>query len=166
KLLEYLELWKNTTILTTKEEVIVRKTEINNEYQLQLKLHEPRIRRVKEDVANVRLTELALHQTRIERHITSVNLILNEMKSNSLKTLTETLNKSEEQMNAAIQNAINSTLNKATKSSILLLLRKRVEHLANSHTERVRQALKLFRQDIENQIQTVNNSNLKLIESL
>ncbi|CAH8494001.1 unnamed protein product [Schistosoma turkestanicum] len=166
KLLEYLELWKNTTILTTKEEVIVKKTEINNEYQLQLKLHEPRIRRVKEDVANVRLTELALHQTRIERHVTSVNLILNEMKSNSLKTLIETLNKSEEQMNAAIQNAINSTLNKATKSSILLLLRKRVEHLANSHTERVRQALKLFRQDIENQIQTVNNSNLKLIESL
>lgn len=43
-----MEQWKNTTILAVKEEVIVRKTEIDDEYQLQLKLHEPRIRRVKE----------------------------------------------------------------------------------------------------------------------
>ncbi|CAH8606632.1 unnamed protein product [Schistosoma intercalatum] len=105
KILGYLEQWKNTTILAVKEEVIVRKTE----YQLQLKLHEPRIRRVKEafhiqlDVANVRLTELVFHQTRIERHITSVNLILNEMKINSTKSLIETINKSEEQMDEAIK---------------------------------------------------------------
>ncbi|CAH8598396.1 unnamed protein product [Schistosoma mattheei] len=166
KILEYLEQWKNTTILAVKEEVIVRKTEIDDEYQLQLKLHEPRIRRVKEDVANVRLTELVFHQTRIERHITSVNLILNEMKINSTKSLIETLNKSEEQMNEAIQQSIDSTISKATKSSTLLLLRKRIESFAESHTQCVRHALKEFRQNFENQIQTLNNSNLKLIESL
>ncbi|CAH8606690.1 unnamed protein product [Schistosoma intercalatum] len=166
KILEYLEQWKNTTILAVKEEVIVRKTEIDDEYQLQLKLHEPRIRRVKEDVANVRLTELVFHQTRIERHITSVNLILNEMKINSTKSLIETINKSEEQMNEAIQQSIDSTISKATKSSTLLLLRKRIESFAESHTQCVRHALKEFRQNFENQIQTLNNSNLKLIESL
>ncbi|CAH8642267.1 unnamed protein product [Schistosoma rodhaini] len=166
KILEYLEQWKNTTMLAMKEEVIVRKTEIDDEYQLQLKLHEPRIDRVKEDIVNVRLTELVLHQTRIDRHITSVNLILNEMKNNSTNSLIDTLNKSEEQMNESIQHSIDLTINKATKSSTLLLLRKRIEGYAESHTENVRQALKEFRQNFENQIQTVNNSNLKLIESL
>uniref|UniRef100_A0A5K4FCS5 DUF4455 domain-containing protein n=1 Tax=Schistosoma mansoni TaxID=6183 RepID=A0A5K4FCS5_SCHMA len=166
KILEYLEQWKNTTMLAMKEEVIVRKTEIDDEYELQLKLHEPRIDRVKEDIANVRLTELVLHQTRIDRHITSVNLILNEMKNNSTNSLIDTLNKSEEQMNESIQHSIDLTINKATKSSTLLLLRKRIEGYAESHTENVRQALKEFRQNFENQIQTVNNSNLKLIESL
>ncbi|XP_018653693.1 putative nuclease sbcCD subunit C [Schistosoma mansoni] len=121
KILEYLEQWKNTTMLAMKEEVIVRKTEIDDEYELQLKLHEPRIDRVKEDIANVRLTELVLHQTRIDRHITSVNLILNEMKNNSTNSLIDTLNKSEEQMNESIQHSIDLTINKATKSSTLFV---------------------------------------------
>ncbi|VDP62127.1 unnamed protein product [Schistosoma mattheei] len=39
------------------------------------------------------------------------------MKINSTKSLIETLNKSEEQMNEAIQQSIDSTISKATKSS-------------------------------------------------
>ncbi|KAK4467836.1 hypothetical protein MN116_008758 [Schistosoma mekongi] len=161
KILEYLEQWKGRTMLSIKEEIILRKTEVDNEYQLQMKLHEPRIHRVKEDVANVRLTELALHQTRIERHIASVNLILNEMKSNSIQVLIDNLNKSEEQMNKQIQCSIDSTINKATKSS-----KKHVENYAEIHIEYVRQSLKSFRNDVENQLQIVNNANLKLINSL
>ncbi|KAH8857181.1 Coiled-coil domain-containing protein [Schistosoma japonicum] len=166
KILEYLEQWKGRTMMSTKEEIILRKTEVNNEYQLQMKLHEPRTHRVKEDVANVRLTELALHQTRIERHIASVNLILNDMKLNSIQILIDNLNKSEEQMNKQIQCSIDSTMNKATKSSKLLLLRKRVENYAETHIDYVRQSLKSFRSDVENQLQIVNNANLKLINSL
>ncbi|CAH8602385.1 unnamed protein product [Heterobilharzia americana] len=166
KILEYLEQWKNTVTLSAKEESIVKRSENDNEYLMQIKLHESRIRRVKEDVANVRQAELVLHQTRIERHTTAVNIILNEMKINATKVLIETLNKSEERMNEEIQNAIDKVIAKATKSSTLLSLRKQVENYAAIHNERVRQALKTFRQELSNQVQTVNNSNLKLIESL
>nr|CAH8867578.1 unnamed protein product [Trichobilharzia regenti] len=166
KVLEYLEQWKSEVALATREETILRRSETDNEYLMQIKLHESRIRRVKEDVANVRQAELALHQTRIERHITAVSLILNEMKLNATKALIETLNKSEEQMADEIQKSTDKTISKATKSSTLLSLRKQVESHAAAHSERVREALKSFRQELNNQVQTVNNSNLKLIESL
>ncbi|KAF7242530.1 hypothetical protein EG68_11071 [Paragonimus skrjabini miyazakii] len=71
-----------------------------------------------QDVANVRLTELSLHRTRIQRHIDAVKLILQDLRSNIIGELNNQLDVSQSQMLERVEATVQHKLTQSTKSTM------------------------------------------------
>ncbi|VDP69056.1 unnamed protein product [Echinostoma caproni] len=164
--LTHFEEWRFKILDQVQEEVLLRKAEVEAEYELQLHLHEPRIRRSREDVANVRRTELVLHQARIDRHVEQVKLLLGDLQTRGVDEVDTQLDTMQTSMIESLQAAIRAKLTTATKSSMLRSLRNTVNDILDKYMNQVRECLRSFRQKLEYQTQEIRNSNMALVDTL
>ncbi|CAL8068199.1 unnamed protein product [Calicophoron daubneyi] len=185
--LAHLEGWRIKVAEDARSEANLLREEVAAEYEFQMSLHEPRIRRSREvdnhecdvspcvfalsmialkDVANVRLTELSLHQTRIERHIDAVRILLSDLRTCTKSDLIPKLDDLHIVMGKEVRAAIQAKMTQATKSSMLKALRNQVERITQNHMAKVREELRSFRQKIEEKVQTLRNSNDALMDAM
>ncbi|TPP62437.1 hypothetical protein FGIG_04585 [Fasciola gigantica] len=164
--LTHLEEWRFELLDQVQEEVLLRKAEAEAEYELQNRIHEQRIRRSREDVANVRRTELVLHQARIDRHVDYARLLLDDLHTRGVDGINTELDRLQAEMVETLQATIRAKLTTATKSSMLRSLREAVVSILDTYMNQVREHLRMFRQKLENQTQEIRNSTMALMENL
>ncbi|THD22669.1 hypothetical protein D915_006588 [Fasciola hepatica] len=164
--LTHFEEWRFKLLDQVQEEVLLRKAEAEAEYELQNRIHEQRIRRSREDVANVRRTELVLHQARIDRHVDHARLLLDDLHTRGVDGINTELDRLQAEMVETLQATIRAKLTTATKSSMLRSLKEAVVSILDTYMNQVREHLRMFRQKLENQTQEIRNSTMALMENL
>ncbi|GAA49541.1 hypothetical protein CLF_103205 [Clonorchis sinensis] len=157
------ELEKNNEV---EQELVLRREEINAEYDLQISLVEEQCHRCRENIVNVRLTELHFHQERIDLHVEYVKQEIDKTRSTVINELNARLDELETNMQREIKGLMDTRLPRASRLSMLETLRDTVEGITQVHMNNVRQVLRDTRQNLETLTRTLNASNLNLIGKL
>ncbi|TGZ74910.1 hypothetical protein CRM22_000662 [Opisthorchis felineus] len=157
------ELEKNNEV---EQELVLRQEEINAEYDLQISLLEEQCNRCRENIVNVRLTELHFHQERIDQHVEYLKQEIDKTCSTVINELNSRLDELETSMQAEIKGLMDTRLPRASRLSMLETLRDTVEGIAQVHMNNVRQVLRDTRQNLETLTRSLNASNLNLIGKL
>ncbi|KER27680.1 hypothetical protein T265_05313 [Opisthorchis viverrini] len=109
------ELEKNNEV---EQELVLRREEIHTEYDLQINLLEEQCQGCRENIVNVRLTELHYHQERIDLHVEYVKQEIDKARSTVISDLNARLDELETNMQAEIKRLMDTRLPRASRLSI------------------------------------------------
>ncbi|KAM4020362.1 coiled-coil domain-containing protein 180 [Anomaloglossus baeobatrachus] len=160
---EHLEGWFGDTVSGSHSIVLAKKEELKSEYDLRCHLHQPRGKRVKMDVHNVRAAELRLHSERVDRHCEGVKQALSDLREESVALI--------DRMKAETQNfrskisGMKTTFLKARKSDKLLALHSSLPSILDSHISGVQTAMRNYRQHLEELLGKLCDTNSDFIKS-
>ncbi|CAH8660358.1 unnamed protein product [Dicrocoelium dendriticum] len=158
--------WYWTVLDQTNEETVLRREEANAEFDLHIRLNETQAHRAREDIANVRLTEIVQHRTRIKRHEEAAKLLLADLQANAMLELNKLLDTLQSKTIEMIDKDLRPRMGNATKSVQLTALKCKFEDIVKEHMKKVCDSLLEARQRLEDRIKVIRNSNFMLVENL
>jgi hypothetical protein len=157
--LNHLERWKDEADERASSIVAAKTLEIEKELELRKHLHEPRIKRAKMDVHNVRAAELLMHEDRVERHCKGIEQTISNMEKKFITMQTDLIEAA--QQNKLIVSGIESEFATVTKSLRLMSLKDQLNKQLDSHTDFVKATLRNFRAKYDETISYLRTSNAK-----
>ncbi|KAM4696075.1 coiled-coil domain-containing protein 180 [Rhinophrynus dorsalis] len=160
---EHLEQWFDESISGSHGIVIAKKEELKLELDLLNRLHEPRSQHIEMDIHNVRAAELLLHSERVNRHCDGVNQALSQLKNES-SSLIEKMKQETLRFHNKIS-AMEKTFLNANKSEKLISLTKSLSSILDSHVSGVKTTLRNYRQEVEERLGSLCDTNSDLIKS-
>ncbi|XP_044161537.1 coiled-coil domain-containing protein 180 [Bufo gargarizans] len=160
---EHLEVWFDETASSSHSIVLAKKEELKSELDLRCHLHQPRSRRIKMDIHNVRAAELRLHSDRVDRHCEGVNDALDNLKQESI-LLIEKMKKETQNFRSKISGMENTFLN-GRKSDKLVTLCNSLPSILDSHNSGVQTAMRNYRQHVEEMLGKLCDTNSDFIKS-
>ena len=152
--------------LTSDRVKLMKVEEINNELDLRLHLHEPRVVRATQDVHNVRAAELLQHKDRVNQHCDGVQNALQSLRD-EFQTMIDEQGKETENFKRSVDE-LESSFGDATKPHQLKAIQGQVNGKLDEHMEIIRASVRHFRfslDDILNKLRTSNanfRKNLKI----
>ncbi|XP_072521084.1 coiled-coil domain-containing protein 180 [Salminus brasiliensis] len=140
-----------------------KKEELKSELDLRLHLHQPRAKRIKMDIHNVRAAELSLHQDRVDRHCKGILQALAELRTDFTE-LQIRQRKLTENFHTQIYN-MEDTFNTATKSDKLVKLVASLQTSLGKHMTVIQEVQRHFRQNTEVKFEGLREANALLMKS-
>ncbi|XP_029467811.1 coiled-coil domain-containing protein 180 isoform X2 [Rhinatrema bivittatum] len=160
---EHLEMWFDQAISESQSIVASKTDELTSELELSCHLQEPRAQRIEKDVRHVRAAELLLHQERVDSHCEGVKEALKKLKLEFI-LLKDNMKNETKNFRQTISNMEHIFLS-ATKSDKLVALSSSLRSRQDSHMERVRVALRNYRQHLEETLGILRDSNADFVKS-
>ncbi|KAK3514522.1 hypothetical protein QTP70_021500 [Hemibagrus guttatus] len=149
----------NHTVAT----VEAKKEKLKSELDLRIHLHQPRAKRIKMDVQNVRAAELILHQDRVDRHCKGVLQALDDLRTD-FNNLQVTQREIYENFRTKIY-SMEDTLYTATKSDMLLKLGASLQITLDEHISDIQDLQRQFRQNMEISLEGLREANAQLMKN-
>ncbi|XP_058230944.1 coiled-coil domain-containing protein 180-like [Hemibagrus wyckioides] len=140
-----------------------KKEKLKSELDLRIHLHQPRAKRIKMNVYNVRAAELILHEDRVDRHCRGVLQALDELRTD-FNNLQVTQREIYENFRAKI-NSMEDTLYAATKSDMLLKLSASIQFSLDEHFSDIQDLQRQFRQNMEIRLGGLREANAQLMKN-
>ncbi|GCC35897.1 hypothetical protein chiPu_0014386 [Chiloscyllium punctatum] len=160
---ELLESWFDKAMNKAKDIAVIKKKELKAELELQTHLHEPRGKRIKMDVFNVRAVELRLHREKVERHCKGVDEVLTKLKKDFKAVQSEHCNFIVEFRNN-IHN-LEEIFKTANKSERLINLLKSLHNRQEKYMDSVNKLLREFQNMLDKTLGKLQNDNAQFIAS-
>uniref|UniRef100_UPI00398F31EA coiled-coil domain-containing protein 180 isoform X2 n=1 Tax=Pristiophorus japonicus TaxID=55135 RepID=UPI00398F31EA len=160
---EHLEDWCDKAMENASNIIVIKKKEFKAEFELQNHLHEPRAKRIKMDVLNVRAVELRLHKQKVERHCKGVDEALKKLKNVFIALQAEHC-KYILKFNNSIY-ALEDIFKSAVKSDRLLTLVNSLQSKQDKYMENVDTLLRNFQQKLDKSLAKLHNDNERFIVS-
>lgn len=155
--------WASEAVERSNSVVAAKMEELKAELDLRMHLHEPRPLRAELDVHNVRAAELVMHSERVDRHVRGVIQTLSDARG-MYKNLSSDHNDLVNEFRRTIE-SLEDIFVKATRSSKLLALSTRLQEEQERYMEIIRKSLRKFRQQLDDTLQVVRESNANFIKS-
>ncbi|CAI9738402.1 Hypothetical predicted protein [Octopus vulgaris] len=162
-MLNHLDLWLVDAVKKAKQALEVKIEELDSELSLRIHLHQPRAKRIEEDIHDVRKDELVNHSKRITEHCQGVEDAFTDMKMklNQIKESQDALMADFESQIEAMEPAF---LN-VSKSEKLVSLRNNLTSKINKLMANIRKILREYRSDFDQDLQKVKDANATLMKS-
>ncbi|XP_042193356.1 coiled-coil domain-containing protein 180 [Callorhinchus milii] len=156
-LFEHFEDWYEIALENARTIIMGQNEEFKGELELRLHLHEPRVKRIKMDVLNVRAAELRLHKEKVKRHCKGVEESLTKLQADFLILKSEhckfivNFRRNIYSMETIFRNA--------TKSDRLITMVNSLHSKLDKHMTAVRMSLRNFQQKLEKTLQELRDRN-------
>ncbi|XP_048415036.1 coiled-coil domain-containing protein 180 isoform X2 [Stegostoma tigrinum] len=160
---ELLEDWYDKAMNNAKNIAVIKKKEFKAELELRKHLHEPREKRIKMDVFNVRAVELRLHRDRVKRHCRGVEEVLTKLKTD-FRTLQSEHCKSIVEFRNNIHN-LEEIFKTAIKSERLINLLNSLHNKQEKYMNSVNKLFREFQNMLDKSLGKLQDDNAQFITS-
>ncbi|KAK3539025.1 hypothetical protein QTP86_023480 [Hemibagrus guttatus] len=149
----------NHTVAT----VEAMKDKLKSELDLRIHLHQPRAKRIKMDLQNVRAAELILHQDRVDRHCKGVLQALDDLRTD-FNNLQVTQREICENIRTKIYST-EETLYTITKSDTLLKFGASIQITLDEHFSDILESQRQFKRNMEIKFGGLRKANAQLMKN-
>ncbi|XP_048469348.1 coiled-coil domain-containing protein 180-like [Rhincodon typus] len=160
---ELLEDWYDKAMNNAKNIAVIKKKEFKAELELRKHLHEPREKRIKMDVFNVRAVELRLHRDRVERHCRGVDEVLTKLKKD-FRALQSEHCKSIVEFRNNIHN-LEEIFKTANKSERLINLQNSLHNKQEKYMNSVNKLFRKFQNMLDKSLGKLQGDNAQFVTS-